>query len=447
MSEELSTKEPTPTVIDVEDITAARWNTHRPSKEDDEALQGLADNIGQNGMIHRIAVREMPDGTYEIVDGHRRLDAARRLGWTEVPCEAYSGMSDEEAQAMTLSANIQRIGNDPLLEAECIEKLAAAGKTYEQIAARLGTDARYVARRARIVNLSDKWRGLLKGAEATAYELEMIASHEKELQDEVYDSLDIDPEDFVLEPDAIERMFKCLMRRIGTDTPFDTAECQTCPFNTATHGFLFPSEEKCKGRCQRKACFDRKWNVAVDAKIESLRKRKVEVKQVAHKWDVPRSLDATPRKTRTNDVPYVYMDGGLKSLVWSRKEERASAGPAMTEEEKAAARKVKKAHAAWKRNRTSAYGKIRRLLERQPETVVDAMVSNVRFAAHMKKRLAERYRSYVYDSDCQGIYELLTDAGLADVDCEALTAEEVAALDAGDPADAANGGDGNGEEA
>lgn len=447
MSEELSANEPTPTVVGVENITAAKWNTHRPSKKDDEALKGLADSIGQNGMIHRIAVREMPDGTYEVVDGHRRLEAARSLGWAEVPCDVYEGMGDEEAQSMTLSANIQRIGNDPLLEAKCIERLADAGKTYEQIAARLGTDARYVARRARLINLSDKWRALLEDAGVAADDLEMVASHERELQDEVYDGLDIDPEDFEFDRYVIGNRFSRLMRRIGTDTYFDTAECQSCPCNTATHGFLFPAEEDCHGRCQRKACFERKWNEKADAEIERLRKKNVEVKQVARKWDVPYEWNSTYRKTKTNNVPYVYVDDGLKYLVWSRAEERASACPAMTEEEKEAAQKVKKAHAAWKKSRASAYDKIRRLAESRPTAVIDALVANDRFAAHMKKRLAERYRAYVCDSDCQDIYEILTCAGLADADCEALTAEEIGALGSGDPADAANKGFGSGEEA
>lgn len=449
MTKEPSAEDTTPTSVEVEMIRSAEWNTHRPCKKDDEALKGLIDNIRENGMIHRIAIRVMPDEQYEIIDGHRRFEAAKALGWECVPCEVYTDMSDEEAQATTLSANIMRVVNDPLLEAECIEKLADAGNTYEQIAAQLGTDERYVARRARIINLSDKWRDLLKDAEVAADELEMIASHERELQDEVYDELDIDPEDFELDPGLIGRRFNSLMRQIGADTPFDTTECLTCPYNTATHGFLFPSEEQCKGRCQRKACFDKKWNEAVDAEIEKLRKKKVEVKQATHKWSVPNSWNSTPKKTKTNNVPYVYMDGSLKYLVWSRKEERVSTGPAMTEEEKAAARKVKKAHAAWKKNRTSAYDKIRRILKEQAaiETVVDAMVSNFRFAELMKKKLTESYRSYVYDSNCQEIYEILTDAGLADANCEALTAEEIEALDTGDPADAVNENADNGEEA
>ena len=55
------------------------------SKWDEEAMEELKKSIAEQGLIVPIKVRRL-DGEYEIVYGHRRVEAMRRLGWKE--CEA-----------------------------------------------------------------------------------------------------------------------------------------------------------------------------------------------------------------------------------------------------------------------------------------------------------------------------------------------------------------------
>ena len=134
--------------IAITDLRGAAWNTHHAAKKDDPEFKGLVTSVKKQGIIQRVLVRKVDEG-YEIIDGHRRVEAAKAAGIKDVPCDIVEA-DDVTAQAMTATANIQRLENDPLLEAELIEKMVAAKKTYKQIAALLGKSETYVAQRARL---------------------------------------------------------------------------------------------------------------------------------------------------------------------------------------------------------------------------------------------------------------------------------------------------------
>lgn len=44
----------------------------------------LKENIDQNGLIHKIVVRPLDDGLYEVIAGHNRLEVYRQLGKKEI---------------------------------------------------------------------------------------------------------------------------------------------------------------------------------------------------------------------------------------------------------------------------------------------------------------------------------------------------------------------------
>ena len=53
-----------------------------------------------------VLVRRKPEGDrYEVVDGHIRLEAARRLGAEQLPCLVVDGLSDTDLRRLTLSLN------------------------------------------------------------------------------------------------------------------------------------------------------------------------------------------------------------------------------------------------------------------------------------------------------------------------------------------------------
>lgn len=84
-------------------------------------------------LIDRVAWSD--DGVgYDLAGGRRRVDAARRVGLTEVPAIIFpAGTPREVAAAMSATENIVRSPN-PMTDLEAIETLLATGATEQQVA-------------------------------------------------------------------------------------------------------------------------------------------------------------------------------------------------------------------------------------------------------------------------------------------------------------------------
>lgn len=263
--------------------------------------------------------------------------------------------------------------------------------------------------------------------------METVARHEPETQDAVFDKcVDEDgAEDGPgFDADDVRTWFEDEMRTLDPDdVPFDVAGCAACACNTATQGCLFPEYEDGCGRCQDAGCFARRWNGAVDAAIEALRKRGVEVRAAKDRWNVPHYWDATPHRERKNTVPYAYDQNGLKRLVWTRPDEKEEAQAAQTEEEKAEARRVKAAHSAWAKNRRSALEKIREEAGSGDHAAfARSLVRAEGFLAAMEERYERLLGRWLPDDEAKLVLDVVGAAALG------LTAEEAEAMASEDPA-------------
>ena len=73
-----------------------------------EELEELMVSIKKNKIIEPLIVRPFSsDGKYEVISGHRRLDALKRLGVKEAPV-IIKNLSDEEAIMMMVDSNLKR---------------------------------------------------------------------------------------------------------------------------------------------------------------------------------------------------------------------------------------------------------------------------------------------------------------------------------------------------
>ena len=63
----------------------------------DAAMEELVQSVRANGVLSRIIVRPRRAGGYEIIAGHRRCEAARLAGLTEVPAEVRRDLDDDAA--------------------------------------------------------------------------------------------------------------------------------------------------------------------------------------------------------------------------------------------------------------------------------------------------------------------------------------------------------------
>jgi len=94
-------------------------NAHRLEIDPDE-LHRLADSMAANGLHQAAAARgPLPDGTFEIIWGHRRFLAARLLRWPALHCRLYP--RDTDPEWARLDENNVRADLSPLEEARQVQ--------------------------------------------------------------------------------------------------------------------------------------------------------------------------------------------------------------------------------------------------------------------------------------------------------------------------------------
>lgn len=75
-------------------------------KEDAE-MEQLVESIKENGVLNPVIVRELEDGSFEMISGHRRKRAAEIASMEEIPCIVRK-LTDEEATILMVDSNLQR---------------------------------------------------------------------------------------------------------------------------------------------------------------------------------------------------------------------------------------------------------------------------------------------------------------------------------------------------
>lgn len=96
------------TVKNVDIALLTPFEDHPFKLRDGEELEELMTSIKKNKIIEPLIVRPFSSaGKYEVISGHRRLDALKRLGIKEVPV-IIKYLSDEEAVMMMVDSNLKR---------------------------------------------------------------------------------------------------------------------------------------------------------------------------------------------------------------------------------------------------------------------------------------------------------------------------------------------------
>src|SRR5437867_6266088 len=109
-------------------------------------LEDLVDSIRELGILQALLVRPLEDGTYEVVAGHRRLEAARIVGLQRLPCRIFEDA--DKAIAARVHENVVREDVKPAEEAgyfgEIYERL---GQDVDRVCATVKRSRQYVERR------------------------------------------------------------------------------------------------------------------------------------------------------------------------------------------------------------------------------------------------------------------------------------------------------------
>ena len=83
-----------------------------------EGMQELIESIKENGIIQPLTIRDLNNGTYELVSGERRFRAAKKLKFSTVPVYIIEVNSDDDMLKLALIENIQRQNLSSIEEGE-----------------------------------------------------------------------------------------------------------------------------------------------------------------------------------------------------------------------------------------------------------------------------------------------------------------------------------------
>lgn len=162
---------------------------HHPANPRIDAVADdeLVASIEAMGILDPLMVAPAVDGNgWVLIDGHRRDNAARRAGLTEVPVNPrYDLVTEAQQIEVMVVTGLKKELLTPVEEAKGYEQMALLGMDEEAIAASTGFSVRRVRERMRINDTSDLVRHALHAGQASLADLAVLqefADDEQELK-------------------------------------------------------------------------------------------------------------------------------------------------------------------------------------------------------------------------------------------------------------------------
>ncbi len=161
-------------------VSKVRPAKRQPRQEvSKKELGELTRSIKEKGFIQPIVVRQVSGGTYEIVAGERRYQAAKSLGLKEIPT-IIKELDDKDAFILAIVENLQRQDLNPIEEAQAFKRLFEEFKfSLEDIAQFVSKDKTTVVNTLRLLRLPDKIKQALQEGVITRTQARTILGVEK----------------------------------------------------------------------------------------------------------------------------------------------------------------------------------------------------------------------------------------------------------------------------
>ena len=236
------------------DIQPSDYN---PRKTFDEtSLAELAESIRQQGVLQPVGVRPIEENRYEVIFGERRYHASFMAGLETIPAVIYE-VTDEVAEEMAVTENLQRKDVTPIEEANAYQKLIESGRhDIHSLVVQFGKSEDYIRTRLKFTTLIPEIANLLETDEITISVASEICRYREDIQKEVYERH--------LKDNGYNswRGMKAadVARRIEQDFTtdldrysFDKTLCLSCPHNT--NNMMLFCEGSC-GKCANRRCLE-----------------------------------------------------------------------------------------------------------------------------------------------------------------------------------------------
>ena len=257
------------------DITTVHPSADNHRKTfNDTSLQELAESIREVGVLQAIAVRPRTEGGYEIIYGERRYRASLLAGAKTIKGTIYNNITDDEAEDMSLSENLQREEVKPTEEAKAFKRLLEKGR-YDiySLAGRFGRSEKYIYIRLKLNELYAPIGELLDNETITISVAEEISTYEPNIQKDVYEKhlKEGNGEDWTgYTLNLFKRYFEKYYTTDLEQYKFDKTECKACVHNAANYN-LFAEHNGC-GHCTNRKCLEAKNAAHVAKETEKLLK-------------------------------------------------------------------------------------------------------------------------------------------------------------------------------
>ena len=257
------------------DITTVHPSADNHRKTFNNAsLQELAESIREVGILQAIAVRPHTAGGYEIIYGERRYRASLLAGAKTIKATIYNNITDDEAEDMSLSENLQREQVRHTEEAKAFKRLLEKGR-YDMysLVSRFGRSEKYIYTRLKLNELYQPIGELLDNETITISVAEEISTYEANIQKDVYENhLKTDNKDdwsgYTL--NLFKKYFEKYYTTDLEQYKFDKTECKACVHNAANYN-LFAEHNGC-GHCTNRKCLETKNAAHVAKETEKLLK-------------------------------------------------------------------------------------------------------------------------------------------------------------------------------
>jgi len=250
-----------------------------PSSEHDIrkiGIEQLTESIRAVGLINPITVRAVGKGKCDIVAGRRRYWACLAAGIDNINCIELDDKQNAQADIIEVTENMHRVQLTPMQEAEAIQKLRDLKHSDESIAADLGMTRQFVARRAKLLDLSPEWRNALTGKKKSYHWsgadcqikfwpvacLELIARYPRDRQKQLFEEFesndsvpDIDSLKLTLSSDD-QRLLTAPWKLDDESLYPKAGACLNCPKRSSCQPLLFDDENKSRKVTMADKCLD-----------------------------------------------------------------------------------------------------------------------------------------------------------------------------------------------
>lgn len=137
----------------------------------------LAASIRSVGLLNKLVVTRADDGCFDVVAGHRRLEACRLAGLAELECDVRDDLDDAGRVEAQLVENLRRADLAALEEAAGYRRLVELGLSQRDIADKVGCTQPHVSKRLSLLDLPERAADALDAGDITIEQAVALAKY------------------------------------------------------------------------------------------------------------------------------------------------------------------------------------------------------------------------------------------------------------------------------